>query len=196
MSKLVIEENSLKDFIPTIDSLSLSDIGTYILFDEINAESIKGVSEFIIKANYVYNKGDTVTLMINSPGGDVYDGFGIIDLMDCSRVDVQTTAVGIVASMGSLIFTAGTQGKRVMSRNSYMMIHQFSQYMEGKYHDLIAHRNHEDHLNNKFIEHFVNRSKLSEKRVKDLILNAKDVYIEPKQAKEWGLCDIIQNPWE
>ena len=194
MAKRQVQQEELNEIL-TLDNLSLGDLGTYLLFDEIHPESIKEAAEFIIKANYVYKPEQVVTILINSPGGDVYDGFGIIDLIEASKIKVQTTAVGCVASMGALIFTSGTKGHRIMSKNSYLMVHQFSQYMEGKRHEFIAHRKHEDHLNEKFINHFVNRSKLSRKQVIDTLLKPSDTYIEPKDALKFGLCDVIANPW-
>ena len=195
MPKRKIQNDDL-DQVLSLDSITLGDLGTYMLFEEIQPESIRDACEFIIKANYVYKSNEPVTLMINSPGGDVYDGFALIDLMQSSRIKVQTVAVGLVASMGALIFTAGAKGNRVMARNSYMMLHQFHQHMDGKYHELIAHRSHEDRLHAKFIDHFVQNSNLGKEEVQRLLLNAADTYIEPKDALRMGLCDIIQDPWE
>jgi ATP-dependent Clp protease protease subunit len=151
--------------------------------------------EFILKANYVFPKDQPVTIFLNSPGGDVYSGFGTIDLMECSKVKIQTVTIGIVASMASLIFTAGTKGMRIMSKNSFIMTHQFSGYFEGKYHEMIAQRTHEDDLQQRFIQHFLRHSKMNEEEIKDILLRSSDTYISAKEALRWGLCDKIQDPW-
>lgn len=176
--------------------MSLASIGTYMLFEEIEAETIKPACEFIIKANYVFDKDMKLTMMINSPGGNAYDGFALIDTMDTSRLTIRTVGIGMIASMGAMIFTAGSPGQRVMTNNSFMMLHQHSGYNEGKYHEFVAYREHEDDLNRRFIDHLIKRSKLKEKQIRDIFLGKSDKWITPKEALRFGLCDIVKNPWE
>lgn len=179
-----------------IEDLSLQTLGAFSLFDEINQESMKELSEFIIKSNYVFSEDETITILINSPGGDVFDGFGIVDLMECSRLDIQTVGIGLIASMASLIFIAGTEGKRIMSKNSWIMTHQFFEALEGKYHELLAQRDHQDQLQERFVDHFKRHSGMSEKQIKDIILGKSDNWISPKEALKFGLCDEIRDPWD
>jgi ATP-dependent Clp protease protease subunit len=61
---------------------------------------------------------------INSPGGSVSAGFGIIDTMKFLRCDVETTCIGMAASMGAVLLSAGTKGKRYVLQNSQVMLHQ------------------------------------------------------------------------
>lgn len=65
-----------------------------------------------------------ITMYINSPGGIIYDGLAIIDTMNYVKPDIVTVAVGTCASMGSLILTSGTKGKRFALPNSMILIHQ------------------------------------------------------------------------
>lgn len=65
-----------------------------------------------------------ITLYINSPGGVVYAGLAIYDTMQYIKPDVATYCVGLAASMGALLLTAGTPGKRFALRYSRIMIHQ------------------------------------------------------------------------
>lgn len=179
----------------SIDTLSLQTLGAYMFFEEVDSESSKELCEFIIKANYVFPKEVPLTILINSPGGSVYDGFGVIDLMEMSRLKIQTVAVGSIASMATLIFTAGTKGLRTMTRNSFMMTHQFSAYFEGKYHEIIAQRGHDDDLHKRFVQHFLRHSKMTEKQIKEILLGASDTWISSKDALKYGLCDRVQDPW-
>lgn len=178
------------------DALTLSSFGCHLIFEPIDNISSREFAEFIIKANYLYGRDHVATVLINSPGGSVYDGFGIIDLMECSRVKIQTVAIGCVASMASLIFVAGSPGHRVMSRNAYMMTHQFSEYLEGKYHDLVAMRAHEDELHDKFIAFYKKHSTMTETQINNILLKSSDTYISAERALEYGLCDKVQDPWE
>ncbi|MDO4987144.1 MAG: ATP-dependent Clp protease proteolytic subunit [Candidatus Saccharibacteria bacterium] len=65
-----------------------------------------------------------IKLYINSPGGSVYDGLGIIDTMNYIEPDVQTIGIGLQASMGAMLLSSGTKGKRFALPNARVMIHQ------------------------------------------------------------------------
>src|SRR3954462_15961083 len=65
-----------------------------------------------------------IQFYINSPGGSVSAGFGIIDTMRFLRCDVATTCIGMAASMGACLLAAGTKGKRAVLNNSQVMLHQ------------------------------------------------------------------------
>ena len=65
-----------------------------------------------------------IQFYINSPGGSVSAGFGIIDTMRFLRCDVATTCIGMAASMGAILLSAGTKGKRSCLANSQVMLHQ------------------------------------------------------------------------
>jgi ATP-dependent Clp protease protease subunit len=65
-----------------------------------------------------------IQLYINSPGGSVSAGFGIVDTMKFLRCDVATTCIGMAASMGAILLSAGTKGKRSVLQNSQVMLHQ------------------------------------------------------------------------
>src|SRR5207244_12659408 len=65
-----------------------------------------------------------IQLYINSPGGSVSAGLGMIDTMRYLRCDVATTCIGMAASMGACLLAAGTKGKRFVLPNSQVMLHQ------------------------------------------------------------------------
>lgn len=65
-----------------------------------------------------------IQVYINSPGGSVSAGLGIIDTMRYLRCDVATTCIGMAASMGACLLAAGTKGKRVVLPNAQVMLHQ------------------------------------------------------------------------
>src|SRR5918999_3253157 len=73
-----------------------------------------------------------ISLYINSPGGSVYAGLAIYDTMQYIKPDVQTICVGIAMSMGALLLTAGTKGKRLATPNSKILIHQVSGGFQGQ----------------------------------------------------------------
>jgi ATP-dependent Clp protease, protease subunit len=70
------------------------------------------------------NPDKDIQLYINSPGGSVSSGLGIYDIMQFVKCDVATTCIGLAASMGSLLLTAGTKGKRFILPHARVMLHQ------------------------------------------------------------------------
>lgn len=81
------------------------------------------------------NKKD-ITLYINSPGGHVSAGLAIIDTMNFIKPDVSTVCVGMAASMGAMILSAGAKGKRFVLPHSEVMIHQPLGGAEGQASDI------------------------------------------------------------
>ena len=81
------------------------------------------------------NKKD-ITLYVNSPGGHVTAGLAIIDTMNFIKPDVSTVCVGMAASMGAMILSAGAKGKRFVLPNSEVMIHQPLGGAEGQASDI------------------------------------------------------------
>ena len=79
-----------------------------------------------------------IQLFVNSPGGSVSAGFGIVDTMKYLRCDVATTCIGMAASMGAILLSAGTKGKRACLQNSQVMLHQplIGGVMQGQATDL------------------------------------------------------------
>ena len=79
-----------------------------------------------------------IQLFVNSPGGSVSAGFGIVDTMKYLRCDVATTCIGMAASMGAILLSAGTKGKRACLANSQVMLHQplIGGVMQGQATDL------------------------------------------------------------
>ena len=65
-----------------------------------------------------------ISLYVNSPGGDVYAGLGIIDTMNFIKPDVSTICVGMAASMGAFLLSSGTKGKRFLTSHARVLMHQ------------------------------------------------------------------------
>ena len=175
-----------------LDAISLNTLGAHLLFGEINTASVYPAINFIIKSNYIFNAEATLTMLVNSPGGSVSDGFALIDVMGTSRVDIATVGLGQVASMGVLIVSAGTKGKRVITKNTEIMAHQFSTMVYGKYHELVASQKYHEKLEKTFIKHFLRHTKMTEKQIKDIMFSPTDRWLTPKEAKKYGICDEIR----
>jgi ATP-dependent Clp protease protease subunit len=175
------------------DMISLGSLGSHMLFGEIDEDKSCAAVEFIIKANLLFDSSQDLTLFVNSPGGTVSDGWCIIDAMATSRLDVQTVGIGLVASMGLLITSAGTKGKRILTKNTEIMAHQFHGFIHGKYHDLVATQRFHERLEKQFLDHFKKHSTMTEKQIKDILFSPSDRWLNANEAKKYGLCDIVSD---
>ena len=77
-----------------------------------------------------------INMYINSPGGSVVDGLGLVDTMNYINCDIATTCIGMAASMGSVLLSNGAKGKRFVLPHSRVMIHQVSSSQSGTLADL------------------------------------------------------------
>ena len=77
-----------------------------------------------------------INMYINSPGGSVVDGLGLVDTMNYINCDISTTCIGMAASMGSVLLSNGSKGKRFVLPHSRVMIHQVSSSQSGTLADL------------------------------------------------------------
>lgn len=101
------------------------------LGDQVTSDTANIVIAQLLHLAYEDPKKD-IKLYINSPGGSVYDGLAIIDTMNYIEPDVQTIGIGLQASMGAMLLSAGAKGKRFCLPNARIMIHQPSSGTEGK----------------------------------------------------------------
>ena len=94
----------------------------------ILSEEVNSVTASLITAQLLFLEAEDpdkdIQFYINSPGGSVSDGLMIYDTMKLIKPDVQTICMGMAASMGSVLLSAGTQGKRCILPNAEVMIHQ------------------------------------------------------------------------
>lgn len=171
------------------DIVSLDSLGVHLLFGEVDSWTIKDAVTFVLKANLLLQ--DDITIMLNTVGGDVAEGFGLIDVMEASRLNIRTVGMGNIISMGILIICAGTPGKRIMLKNTTAMAHQFATYVDGKFHELVAQHQSTIYTKEQFITHFLKHTKMNRKQVNDIIFGPSDRYLSPSECKKYGLVDKV-----
>jgi ATP-dependent Clp protease, protease subunit len=130
-----------------------------------------------------------IHLYINSPGGSVTAGMGIFDTMQFIKPDVSTICVGMAASMGSLLLTAGAKGKRYALPNSEIMIHQPLGGVRGQASDIKIHADWIVKTKQKLNQILVDRTgQPYEKIERD---TDRDNFMSAEQAVEYGLVDRV-----
>ncbi|ALS23276.1 MULTISPECIES: ATP-dependent Clp endopeptidase proteolytic subunit ClpP [Paenibacillus] len=130
-----------------------------------------------------------IHLYINSPGGSVTAGMGIYDTMQYIKPDVSTICVGMAASMGSLLLTAGAPGKRFALPNSEVMIHQPLGGVRGQASDIKIHADWIIKTKQKLNQIYVERTgQPYEKIERD---TDRDNFMSAEEAKAYGLIDAV-----
>ena len=130
-----------------------------------------------------------ICLYINSPGGSVSAGLAIYDTMNFIKCDVSTICVGMAASMGAFLLSAGAKGKRLALPNSEIMIHQPLGGMQGQASDIKIHADHiiatREKLNKILAK---NTGKTVEEIARD---TDRDNFLSAEAALEYGLIDRV-----
>ncbi len=130
-----------------------------------------------------------IHIYVNSPGGVVTAGLAIYDTMQYIKPDIATYCIGQAASMGALLLTAGTKGKRFALPNSRVMIHQPIGGFHGQATDVEIHAREilkmKDSLNNIMATH------TEQPFDKIQIDTERDYFMSANEAKEYGLVDEV-----
>ncbi|MNE17079.1 ATP-dependent Clp protease proteolytic subunit [compost metagenome] len=130
-------------------------------------------------------------MYINSPGGSVTAGMGIYDTMQYIKPDVSTICVGMAASMGSLLLTAGAPGKRFALPNSEVMIHQPLGGVQGQATDIKIHADWIIKTREKLNQIYVDRTgQPLDKIQRD---TDRDFFMSAEEAKDYGIIDQVIN---
>ena len=147
----------------------------------------------IIEAQLLYldstDPGKDIQIYFNTPGGSVNAGLGIYDTMQYISADIATICTGMAASMGAVLLTAGTKGKRSALKHSRIMIHQPMGGVEGPASDIEIQTREILRLRKELYEIIAYHSgNAIEKVEKD---SDRDHWMTSEEAKEYGMIDEI-----
>ncbi len=171
------------------------DIFSRLLNDRIIMlhDQVNDATASVIIAQLLYLEGQDpekdISFYINSPGGSVSAGLAIYDTMQYIKCDVSTICMGMAASMGAFLLSAGAKGKRLALPNSEIMIHQPLGQAQGQATDILIHASHIEKTR-------ANLNKiLSENTGKPLDIIARDTerdnFMSAQEAMEYGLIDKV-----
>lgn len=194
------ENNIVNSLVPMVIEQSSRgersyDIYSRLLKDRIImlSEEVNNVTASLIVAQMLFLEAEDpdadIQFYINSPGGSVTDGMAIYDTMQFVKCDVSTICIGMAASMGAFLLSAGTPGKRIALPNSEIMIHQPLGGAKGQATDIkiqadLIIRTREK-LNSILAK---NTGRSIEEIARD---TERDNYMTAQQALEYGLIDKI-----
>ena len=171
------------------------DIYSRLLNDRIIflSEEVNDATASVIVAQLLYLEAQDpdkdIQFYINSPGGSVTAGMAIYDTMKYIKCDVATICVGMAASMGAFLLSAGTKGKRMALPNAEIMIHQPSAGTQGQITDMAIHLKRlqtiKERMNRIMAENTGNSI--------DVVTEAceRDNFMSAEEAKAFGLIDRV-----
>lgn len=182
----IIEERELH--VTQMDVVSRLMMERKILFNtEVNADTASILVAQLLYLDSVDNKD--IQILIDSPGGSVYDGYGILDAMRLVSSKVGTLCTGMAASMGAMILMCGNKGLRQMLPLSRCMIHQPLGGCKGQATEILNEAREIEKLRNELYEIIAQRSgQLLTKVAQDC---ERDYWMTAKETKAYGIIDSI-----
>ena len=171
---------------------NLLDNDIHYLTGEITSENVSETIKWIISANLVKKPKRTLQLYINTPGGDLYEMFALIDLMKNSYHNISTIGIGAVMSAGFLIFASGKEGQRYIGKNAGSMNHQHSDNMDAKMHDIKAQMKENQNCETRCMQILRDATGMTIQEVRNkFIKNPSDQYYTAKQMVDLNIADHI-----
>ena len=196
----MLEKNSLVPYVveQTSKGERSYDIFSRLLKDRIIflGEDVNATTASLVIAQLLFLESEDpekeISLYINSPGGSITDGMGIIDTMNYISCPVSTICIGMAASMAAFLLSSGEKGKRMALPNSDIMIHQPLGGASGQATEIKIAAEHILKVKNKLNKILAkNTGKTIEQIEQD---TERDYFLSSKEAKNYGLIDkIIEN---
>lgn len=177
---------------PTLPSLQ--DNFTFLFMDDFEAKSVRPVIDWILRCNFLPSnkRPDHLTLIINSPGGELNSAFALIDVMKGSAIPIHTVGIGQISSCGILTFMSGQKGNRTITPNTSILSHQYSWGSHGKSHELMARVREFELTTQRMLALYKHCTGLSESVIKEVLLPAQDVWLSAQEAVDYGIADAIK----
>lgn len=157
------------------------------LFGPVTDESAYSVITQLLYLDSIDND-EEVNMYINSPGGSVYAGLAIHDVIQNMNKKVNVVCTGIAMSMGHFLLTTAT-GERRSLPNSRIMAHSVSSSSQGTYHDLKVDFEETHYLQEKLMQMIADKSNLTLEEFKEMTL--RDKFMSPEEALEYGFIDKV-----
>jgi ATP-dependent Clp protease protease subunit len=172
--------------------IKLLENSVFFLTGEIEEENVNKCIKWITYENLITKADKILTLYINSSGGDLYQAFGLIDVMNTSSYPIRTIGIGSVMSAAFLIMASGSKGERYIAENTGIMCHQFAGGGgDAKFHDLKAEMRENDLLNQKMVDILVASTGKVPTYIKKRLLPPTDVYMTAAEMVDHGAADHI-----
>ena len=170
-----------------------SDAGptTILLSGPITDDTVAEVQNIIIAEQYEPNSHGKIRIFINTEGGELHAAFALVEVMQASRIPIETIAIGQCASAGLIIFMSGTKGMRTITPSCTTLTHNFSTDVGGNYANLMSTYKELRATNDRIVAHYVECTGLTPKAINAKLLSASDIWLSPADCVKYGIADQI-----
>ena len=167
--------------------------GVYYITGDIEEGSLVEISQDILLKHMNSEWNQDIMIVVNSCGGNLDEGWMLIDLLDYFRLDVVTLGLGTCASLGAMLVSSGTCGKRRLARRTTLMTHLPGHYgLGGNHHVLTNEMKVVQREYDKTINFWLEKSSLkTQAEVEKPIVSNQDTYLTPEEAIAYGIADEI-----
>ena len=186
INPMILEERNSN--IASIDIFSRLQVDRILFLNtEVCAEAINVLAAQML---WLEQQSDSdISLYCSSPGGEIYEGLKLIDVMNFIKPDVSTVCMGMVASMASVIANCGTKGKRYILPRARYLIHQPLSGVSGQVTDMKIHVEEAEKLKEELYRLFEQNTNLSYEEIWNMC--ERDNILTAQQAVDYGFVDKI-----
>lgn len=173
-------------------ALNRNTINIFGVIDTEMADLVTSELQFLddkFKREDVPKEERIITLQINSPGGNVSDGFAIYDTLNYVDARIRTVGLGMCASMGAFLLSSGTRGMRTATANCEILIHQPLGGVSGQASDIIIAAEHISALRARLNEILAENTGLSVETIRND--TDRDHIMTAEEARRYGLIDTV-----
>lgn len=163
----------------------------YVFNDQVSSASVRSCLSVLTSWHRVF-PGEPMEIVFNSPGGSIIDGLALYDYIQELRRSghhITTSSLGMAASMAGILLQAGD--RRVMSRESWLLIHEAAFMTAGKFGDIEDTVGWVKRIQERVLDIFAERSKLTKTQLRNR-WHRKDWWISSDEALKWGLIDEVR----
>lgn len=182
---IIVEENNIYLYSP-IGDLEALDINKALNNLDKELQLIKLKNELTFNVEF---PSLPINLYVQSPGGDAFAAFSIIDTMKKCKSPIYTYVMGEAASAATLITCAGTKGKRFISKNSFMLFHQQRLVFAGKLADFKDEAETQDAIYTTLTDFYLENSNINKEDLEQLL--KRELFLPASKCVEYGFVDQI-----
>jgi ATP-dependent Clp protease, protease subunit len=163
----------------------------HYLSGEIEEDNVANAIKWILTADLNKKPKRKLVMYVNSEGGDLYQAFGLIDVMRRSTHTISTVGIGSIMSAAFLIFASGDKGHRYIGTHTGCMCHQFTTSVENKHHDIKAQMKENTNCDQRMVSILKQATDFSIAEVRKKLLPPSDVWFTAKQLIDLKIADHI-----
>lgn len=164
---------------------------TILLFGDINDDICAQACNVIIGEQYRPEPKEKIRILINSPGGELQAAFALIEVMEASRIPIETIALGQCVQAAMLILMSGSKGHRIITRTCASMSHTYSTDVGGSHWDIKEIQRELQNTQDRILDQYMKCTGLPKQKIIKNLIGKSDRWLNPTQVVEYNIADRI-----